>query len=325
MIEELFHISIPNYTLLPSYAGRELSVMVPPHSEAARECHKIVTECTKLGTIISYELKYNSVNIVFESFEVAYEASLYFKQEGYIANLALLKNKIHISRIPFTATREEVIGWLLALCPDSISNVDMPTSEEGIPGSHRGYCFVECVNEDKATKLMNALRSGILYLHSTQPLPVWQTSKNMSPEDLIKIKTVYIRNIPPQYLDEDSLHSVFSSVGHVINVSIPMNRSRCFGFVEFSNHYEARLAVTTFSGRRWCDKQLDLSLKKVSDDAPKMIPAPQHTYNYPPVQPFFKPMNVVDHHTLSSACPFPPTSNFDPFCALPSFETPFLK
>jgi len=72
-------------------------------------------------------------------------------------------------------------------------------------------------------------------------------------------------HLPPTVSDE-TLKSLFSSYGTVINTYVVMdkatNRSRGFGFVDFSSPAEANAAVTGMNGHAYGGKFLAVSIKQ---------------------------------------------------------------
>jgi len=120
--------------------------------------------------------------------------------------------------------------------------------------------FVEFENEESVARAMNELNDRELngkqltlrqYRYvSPEEAQQRREQKSQSRQDN-RAKTVFVTNIAFQ-LEESDLRDLFSEVGEVARVAIPLNdvgRKRGFAFVTFDNEESARRAIEQIHGR----------------------------------------------------------------------------
>lgn len=70
--------------------------------------------------------------------------------------------------------------------------------------------------------------------------------------------------LPPE-ANNDNLRTLFARYGTVLNTYVAIdkmtNRTRGFGFVDFSSAAEAQTAVAQLDKYQWCGKFLSVSIK----------------------------------------------------------------
>lgn len=78
-----------------------------------------------------------------------------------------------------------------------------------------------------------------------------------------KAGRVIVRNLGFD-LREKHLKTLFSKFGEIINVNVPLNstdnRSRGFGFVEFSNKDQALQAIKSLNGEKFKGRKITIEL-----------------------------------------------------------------
>lgn len=76
--------------------------------------------------------------------------------------------------------------------------------------------------------------------------------------------TCFVFYLPPN-IDDDGLKALFNPYGKIINAYVAMdkvsNKSRCFGFVDFSLHSEALAAIAALDKKAYGGKFLSVSIK----------------------------------------------------------------
>lgn len=138
-------------------------------------------------------------------------------------------------------------------------------------------------NDDKA----NSDTKSVVELTNGTSDDGQDTINEDAPENNPQFTTVYVGNLAPEVTQLD-LHRAFYNLGVGAIEEVRVQRDKGFGFVRYSNHGEAALAIQTGTGRLLCGKPLKCSWgSKPTPPGTSSTPLP------PPVQPPYLQTNEL--------------------------------
>jgi polyadenylate-binding protein len=115
----------------------------------------------------------------------------------------------------------------------------------------KGYGFVHFENAEAAERAIQKVNGMMLNNQKVYVGPfIPRKERQASGASEIKFTNVYVKNLP-ESVTSDSLRAIFGAYGPITNAVTMMdesNKSKGFGFVNFSNHADAKKAVETLNG-----------------------------------------------------------------------------
>ncbi len=161
-----------------------------------------------------------------------------------------MNRKLFVANVSWNVGEDDLYNLFAAQGP--IDSMKMPVNR--ITGRHKGYAFIEMVNEEEAVKAVNELNGMTL---DNRPLAVnFQDEHRVKRHEMSLYAAapnpkLFVRNISPT-ATEEHIFELFSQVGKVVSVKIPVDHfngeQRTYGFAEMSNTQDAQTVVERFNG-----------------------------------------------------------------------------
>lgn len=164
-----------------------------------------------------------------------------------------LEHTVYVEGIPFTCSQEEVKDFFVSNGCEDVLQLRLPTWQDS--GRLRGYghvVFDTVKSRNKALKELNGKHLKNRYLNIQEPKDRGNSSlpdSNKPRPQPEGCRTVFVRNMPYQGIDENDVEEVFRSCGKIVQGGIRLTRNyvtkelKGFGYIEFKNPEGAFAAV----------------------------------------------------------------------------------